>query len=197
MKKLIVLFLLIPSLLFAGNVQKMHSAVLQKAIGGGSCSVSVTFAPSGTKGATTFGHYANRFYGGGVYTTSAAMSVCQVDIRLSLDAGDVSGKTYYVAIYTMSGTAMGTLQGASTGVTGSNSWSETDVSFSFASSVSLSDATDYAFVVYPDSVDYDNKVELSTITTDTNGMADVKLWEDNKTLKATYATDMFLVIYED
>jgi len=59
----------------------------------------------------------------------------------------VTGYTYYAKIWSMDGTSLDTVLGTSTGVKGSNAWSDTDVEFTFSSPVSCSAGTDYAITV--------------------------------------------------
>lgn len=89
-----------------------------------------------------------RYYvGQGAWKNASARCICKVVLKLTKAAGDISGKTYNVRIWDMDGTALNKQLGASANVTGSNSWNETSVEFSFASCVSLSASTNYAITV--------------------------------------------------
>lgn len=122
--------------------------------GGGACSDDATPSQSVKStegGGTTLGETTDRYYVGlSGWSDASARTICKLRFKLSLGAGSITGKTYKAAIYTMSGLNLDTLVGsASTGVTGNNSWSETDVIFTMPDVV-LSASTSYAFVCYMD-----------------------------------------------
>ena len=107
-----------------------------------------------------FGDANANYYGGVLYTDASARVVCKVTIKISKAAGDISAKTYTMTIHTTGGGISGhdftALMGTSTGVSGSNAWNLTDVDFSFSTPVSLSAATEYAFVVDQGAADASN-----------------------------------------
>lgn len=118
---------------------------------------STVFEEGVTPNATeALGADANFYYGGlAQWDPGANVDVCKIKLMLSLAAGDISGKTYYAEIWTVTGAgaglAMGVQQGVtSNGVAGDNSWNYTDVEFVFPTPISLNNGTKYAVLVYTD-----------------------------------------------
>lgn len=92
-------------------------------------------------------------------TITGTISVCAIGLRLSLGGGSIAGKTFTVSVYTVSAdhdANLGTLIATSNGVTGSNSWLNTNVMFSFGSRFNMSNGTIYAIVVTDGEVDATN-----------------------------------------
>jgi len=99
-------------------------------------------------GAWAIGSESGKYYAGLInWEDESAHNICKVSAKLTKTAGDISGKTYYVTIWTMDSTALDEVVGTSGGVTGSNSWSSTVVDFTFSSAISLSADTPYGFTV--------------------------------------------------
>jgi hypothetical protein len=84
---------------------------------------------------------------GQLWQTNTAVTMCKAAFSLYKVAGDISGKTYVVKVYSMTGCTLNTLLATSDGVTGVNGWFLTDVVFNFSTPVALSANTDYAIVV--------------------------------------------------
>ena len=78
---------------------------------------------------------------------SGTVSICKVSFTLTRGDGSVIGYTYYAKIWSMDGTSLDTVLGKSSGVKGSNEWSDTDVTFTFSSPVSCAAGTDYAITL--------------------------------------------------
>lgn len=115
--------------------------------GGGSCPAdgSPTILQSGTT--DLFDVNSDAPYIGMIYTNGpAATNVCKVQCKITAQANTV-GATLTVRIYALSGTTLSTLLGETTGIAGDNSWSLTDVVFSFSSDVALAASTRYATVL--------------------------------------------------
>ena len=75
------------------------------------------------------------------------ISICKVVLDPNAVVGDTSGRTFYVQVWTMSGTSLDVLQGESDGVAGSAAWDFSPVDFEFSTPVDLSNGTDYCIVV--------------------------------------------------
>lgn len=118
---------------------------------------------------------------------SGTVSVCQVSFTLVLAAGSVTGYTYYAKIWSMDGTSLDTVLGTSTGVTGSDAWSDTDVEFTFSSPVSCSAGTDYAITLdHGETEDGTNYIKINRNGADTlNGY--VAYWGTDKTISGSTA----------
>lgn len=54
-------------------------------------------------------------------------AVSKLAARVTKAAGDISGKTYYFKIWSLSGSSLGSILATSAGITGNNSWSNTVV----------------------------------------------------------------------
>jgi hypothetical protein len=80
----------------------------------------------------------------------ASKSICKLEFTISCTYGTCSGGTYYAQIYTMSGTSLNTLvtNGQSGNVSGSNTWSQSVVAFTWSGSYpSVTNGTSYGVVV--------------------------------------------------
>lgn len=94
------------------------------------------------------GDIGNRTYNGQYqYNDSIARSIGKITVRLTAASGDISGKTYTVRIWTMSGSNLGSNVASSSGVSGNNSWSATDVDFLFSPAYTISTSTNYAVTI--------------------------------------------------
>ena len=118
---------------------------------------------------------------------SGTVSICKVSFTLSLGLGSVTGYTYYAKIWSMDGTSLDTVLGTSTGVKGSNAWSDTDVEFTFSSPVSCSAGTDYAITVdHGETENGLNYIRINRNGANTlNGY--VAHWEKGKTIYGSVA----------
>lgn len=131
---------------------------------------------------TTSAYYAGQ---GQWSPASGTVSICQVSMTLTKAAGSVTGYTYYAKIWSMSGTSLDTVLGTSAGITGSDEWSDTNVDFTFTSSVSCTAGTDYAITVdhgaVADGVNYIlvNRTGSNTI----NGY--ISGWKTDKTINSS------------
>jgi len=136
------------------------SIAKKKAGGGGEACNTTTAYVSNTSTATAnlvYHTHNYNYYAGTTYTPAENISVCQIDIYIDYTAGNISGKTYTVTIWSLSSGNLDTLLGTSGGVTGNNSWSSSWPSFSFASPVSLSSGTAYGIAVaVTGAVDFSN-----------------------------------------
>lgn len=126
------------------------------AAGGGTCpadgSPSQPATPVPNEGGINFGHDTDRYYFGlSTWSDASARVVCKLGFALTKNTGSITGKTYRVAVYSMTGTALNAVQGAvGAGTPGVDSWSGTMVRQALGSDASLSASTNYAFVVYQD-----------------------------------------------
>jgi len=149
MKKLLLSILAI--LLCASFADAQIISIAKKKAGGGgeACNTTTAYVSNTSTATVNLGYHTHNYnyYAGTTYTPAENISVCQIDIYIDYTAGDISGKTYTVTIWSLSSGNLDTLLGTSGGVTGNNSWSSSWPSFSFASPVSLSSGTAYGIAV--------------------------------------------------
>jgi hypothetical protein len=194
MKKsiLIIVILSIAALCFAGPLQEMHKRVIAgSTIAGGEESCSETPFINYSSGAADWEELSNSYYIGGFITPTSNRDVCQINFYLDSANGDISGKTYTVRLWTVDGNDLDTEIGTSTGVTGDNGWSEEFVSFTFASPVSLTSSTEYAFTLDQGGVDGTNYVSVFFDTADGDARTHLARW-DNTGAMTTEWTDFDL-----
>lgn len=95
------------------------------------------------------------FIGAAGYTPTSDKKICKAEFKLDCKYASCSTTTYYAALYTKSGTSLDTIVGeVSSGVTGSNAWSGTTVTFTFPGSSypEITTSGTYAIVYYSDPV---------------------------------------------
>jgi len=141
----------------------------------------------------------NSYYvGQGEFDPGEDISICKVTWYPDKLVGDITGKTFYCQIWTMSGTSLGTLQGESDGLTGVNAWAFGAVDFEFSTSVNLSNGTDYCIVVTMKEVDPNNYARTFFTFAKTGLDGGTGAWNSDKTRQAWYATyDFKCKIYTD
>jgi len=138
--------------------------------------------------------------GQGKYNPGATIDVCAVTFVLTAvtNGTTITDKNYSVEIYTYSGDNLDTLQGsASTPQAGVDAWSETSVKFLFASSVTLTNGTDYAIVLTHDAiVDTQDFAEVEYTANDAlDGL--IYQYADDKTQTTFGANDTKIIIFKD
>jgi hypothetical protein len=174
---------LLIALLFAGLLSPQSIIIAKKkAVGGCSTTVSsCTPTITGTDGVSQTGAV---YYKGTATTLTSGDAICNVSIKMTKTGGDISGKTYKVFIYSLSGNDLGTLLATSDAVTGSNSWSQTTVSFGFSSPYTVSSTATYAIVVglspYP-AVDYEGTNYATADFGDNCGAFHMSQWNSSGT----------------
>lgn len=163
---------------------------------GGTC---VTISESSTStpaGIIQFGTTANYYYVG-FEVAGSAHNMCQIDVLIGLNTGDISGNTYYVAVYSLTGNDLNVLQGTSAGVPGDNSWSKSAgewVTFTFSSPVTVS--TGYAVVVYSDTLDASNFARLfRSSSDDDSGYSAYRRWNQSGTWQVDQTYDISYRLY--
>jgi len=112
--------------------------------------------------------HTNTYFVGQTYVNfDAEKTICKLSFSMTREAGDISGKTYYAVIAPLNGTSMDVenIIATSSGVTGSNSWSETAVDFIFSSGVTLSKSTEYVTAITTESVDASNYAVMNLTQT--------------------------------
>lgn len=128
--------------------------------------------------ASTVGASSAQRYGGGLWAASSSGSVCKVRFKLTA-TGTISGLSYTVRIYSLSGNNLNTLLGTSDVVTGVDAWSANNVDFTFASPVAVSSGTSYGVVITSGANDAANYI---SIRYQNSNAADVDLARWNSTL---------------
>lgn len=104
------------------------------------------FTAGTTAGA--IGDSANHGYAGtSTFTVGSTTVICAISYKLSRTAGDISGKSYYFKIWSMTDTALNEVLTTTAAITGSNSWSQTEVKANLISNLTLSAGTNYAITV--------------------------------------------------
>lgn len=138
-----------------------------------------------TSSGNVCGHSPNYYYTGAIVNDSTSRSITKVALKITA-VGSITGKTWTVRLWNVSGTTLsGGALGTSNGVTGVDSWSATEVEFTFSSPVSV--GNNYAITLDPNGVsgDTSNRVTLhyantaessSPFPTTTEGF---EIWVDN------------------
>jgi hypothetical protein len=121
--------------------------------------------------------------------------ICRMVVNMSLEAGTITGFTYYAQIWTLDGggTALGDMvaNGESAGVTGSQAWSDTPVTYNWSPSVTLAQNTTYIIVFTRKGWDNSNyasilKDEAADTMTYCTGIA---RWNSSEVRTNDYPTD--------
>ena len=136
----------------------------------------------------------NYYKGQALYRPAASISVCKIAARL-VNLGNISGKTYYAEIWTLSGSNLNAKVGTtSNGVSGSTLTGDW-VEFSWASEVSLSSSTDYAIVIYtPVAYDESNcAIWYASLSGSFQGANNH--WQSNGTYVSGSSYDLYLRVY--
>lgn len=120
-----------------------------------------------------------------IYTNQTAETLCQVDVMLTKYLGNITGKTYYLEVWSVSGKDLGTRL-ASKSVTGNNSWLQTWVPFAFSSSVSLATSTAYAISITTSNVDDSNTAAISYSSPSSRSYIGLTKWNEDGTFIAYY-----------
>ena len=157
------------------------SALVNKPVsgGGGTCASSPVWTQTG---AAPWGlNRSYYFYAGGQYVGTGE-TVCKIGFQLSA-AGDISARTFNAKIFNCnadSGYNLGSLIATSNGITGNNSWSYTDVVFTFATPVTLTNGFGYAITIDNGVVDESNCV-VPYYSAYGGPMASMQLWDNTGT----------------
>ena len=137
-------------------------------------------------GTIQIAHAANTYYAGqGSWLSGSNITLVAVDAILTA-VGTINSKTYQCEIWTDS-TSLVALVGASDGVTGNNSWSETSQRFVFSTPVSIVSGTSYAIVFTPNTaVDGANYARLSH--TAAGGLSGLQSIYNSAGVRQTFST---------
>lgn len=133
----------------------------------------------------------DRFYGGqGDWVGST--NICSITFYLTLRGGDVSTKGYVAKIwvYNHASGLLESLLGTSATVAGNNSWSDTPVTFTFASPVTVANGTYYALTCSPtNAADSGNYIGMAA-TADGQIEGITVFWKADGTFSGYETTDM-------
>ena len=141
----------------------------------------------------TAGNDADRYYVGQYnWQNASARCICKVSLTLTKQ-GSITGKTYVARIWSQSGSNLGTQQGASTGVTGSDAWSSTLVDFEFASCINLSASTNYAITLDNSATDGTNYVSITAVANTITGTSG--WWGSDKAIVNDSGSDLSMKIW--
>lgn len=156
MKRLLLAILLVCFLAVSGSA--MNPAFLQMVSNGTSTTCQSLSTQANSDSGYTIGGGAGTYYRGFLFKdASNAHEICEHHAWLKKHEGDVSGKTYYAQVWTLSGDNLDTQQGSdSNGVTGDNAWNNTEVTFTWASPITLTANTTYVLVLTHKGVDGTN-----------------------------------------
>ena len=148
-------YLIIALLMILGTAYPSYARWAVGAAGGGvaaaaaSCTINNTFSNVGAvSNYHNIGYDASFGYLGTTFNPDANISVCRVIANLDYTSGTAANNTYYAQIY--SGTyedALGVALGTSSGVTGSNAWDDSEVTFNFSPAVALTSGGNYRIVI--------------------------------------------------
>ena len=137
---------------------------------------------------TNVGSANNRYYIGTTYNYGTEKTLCRADVMMKKAAGSITGKTFTVEVYTLSGNDLNALQGTSDGVTGSDAWNLTWVEFTFSSPFVLSASTDYGIVVTMNEADGSNYADTRDDATGAWASGNIRAWDNTKTAAADWAS---------
>lgn len=153
--------------------QKAHASS-----GGGACTLYVQNTT--ISGGRDVGLQNATFYAGQRnWSDAAAKTICRLDFALSLANGSITGKTFTARIWTMSGANnLGTNVASSTGVTGSNGWSNTFVEFDFPTPYLTTGSTSYGLTVDSGAVDGTNNATCRFNSSDTGLAGTFDRWSN-------------------
>jgi hypothetical protein len=116
-----------------------------------SCTTAITdnyFTGTATVCDNSIGAAAANVYRGLIWQFSGSHTVCKIIVKLTKSAGDISGLNYIGELWNMSGNNLtGSPLAASANVAGSNSWSGTEVTFTFTSAHLIPSGGNYAFTI--------------------------------------------------
>ena len=160
MKKLFLAFILIHFL--AVNSSAWISPSHTEMVGGGTTCQSLS-AQANADGSTTIGNNAVNYYRGFLFIDAAnSHNACEYHAWLTKTGGSITGKTFYAQIWTIDGSNNLLVQQGSDsdGITGSDAWSDTEVTFTWASPITMAANTTYAMVLTMKEVDAVNYASL-------------------------------------
>jgi len=187
----VLLFLLIPvQWCFAQDVQlaRLSPAMVGGGVpaAGASCPAdgSPDYVYDGANADKQIGIEAGKYYIGTTWNSGTERTICKIGFELYKSAGDISGKTFYVELWTKSGNNLDALvtNGTSTGVAGNNSWDATWVYFAFDNHPVLSASTNYAVTISMHEVDADNYARIYLDYSGTsNETSYIQTWNSSKT----------------
>ena len=187
MKKLILLLLLLPSLLYAQDWQeaKMSLGVVGGAIPAVGACTTIFDELTSQNDSSAFGNTAIRYYWGqGGYNPVANKTVCKVDVWFAAETGNADSRTFTLKIWTMSGGVdlnAVVAGGTSNTVAGSSITAPGWVSFT-GLSAAIANGTNYAITVDGGAVDASNYFSTyDRATTPTlAGGGDIAGWQVDK-----------------
>jgi hypothetical protein len=185
----IILLLLLASPLYAAGGMSLMIAGGGSGAAAPSCTVGYDYYTGATyHSALSVGSEDNNYYGGqNDYNPVATHSICAISYKLTAVG-------FYVAVNT--GATYDALPASflatSSGVTGNNSWSDTEVTFTFVTPVTMSNGTTYKVSLWMDgnsdasnyvSVQYQNSVAVSGSKT---------WWKKDKSYNNDSAADLYV-----
>lgn len=204
---LIALILLLVGVVSSAGVWKIPSSTAEAhmmlpvagsgATGGGgdACDTLVAENTATTASYVDIGDGASTYFVGHHFLDEGdGHDICKITLNMSLSSGDISGKTFTCYVYTIDGSGnLDTLQGTSEGISGNNSWDESDVEFTFSSAVSF--GLDYAVVVSMGETDGSNYARMNYSSSgQLQGL--MGRWESDLSRSSSGANDGKLAIYE-
>ena len=147
---LAALGLLASVLCVSAQITAAQAALLApKVIGGAGCTTIYDSNYTATSTVYPIGQTSGDVYGGQYsYVPASNVSICGVALYMT-KAGDISGKTYTAYIYSSAANSFtpGSPIGTSDTIAGNNSWSSTEVKFTFSSTVAITTSGTYVYVV--------------------------------------------------
>ncbi len=94
------------------------------------------------------GDVGNHTYAGVLqFTDSVSRTIGKVSVKLDKSAGSITGKTFRVKIWSMTGDALNAVLATSDAVTGSDAWSATLVDFVFSTPYTTTGSTNYGITI--------------------------------------------------
>ena len=185
--------------LFAVNAFALSTAI--QAVCGASSAASCTTAHVDNSGGLENGgnpvgsSTANYWTGQTAWNPGENISICKVRVNVTA-VGSPSGRTWYVAVYTLDGTSLNVLQGTSDGQAGNNAANDTNIDFVFSTPVAVTNGTDYAVVLYSNSVADASNYYIYNFTADGALDGTFARFNDDKTQNSSNTRDMKTAVYK-
>ena len=175
-------------------------ALAQITISNKSCSETATLSQLQASSANKIGNFSNVYYQGMSYNGATSLNVCSVDISMKQYSGDISTKTFYLAVYSLDfANNFSEMLAVSEPVGGQDIATDcTMTSFSFEIPVTI--AANSAIIVYmdgePDSKNYAAACSKSFNEYFSDGA--LGSWNQNGSLNllSTNGSDLSFMIYE-
>jgi hypothetical protein len=164
---------------------------------GASCAAGISQTSNDGDGIIYAALDTNRYQGQRDWSNASARNICQIDFMLSLGAGTITGLTFVARIWTMSGTSLDANVASSSGVSGSQGWSASWVSFAFSSPYTTTGGTNYGITIDDGGTSSGSNYAVVRKNSTTGGLAgDYEKWNAAKSFQiGSGGPDIAIKIY--